>query len=352
VFGCCIGLALLQALGTAAAEKAAAPVWTAKAKGCTQRFAHSAVWDAKREAMLVFAGEGRDADAFIFFSDLWTYNPAKDEWKELTLKEQARPSKRAYHACAWDTRRNQMWVFGGSGADFKGMDDLWSFDPAARKWTKLEPKDPRPKGRLSATLQYHPDADALLLVGGLGGFGEGAPAVRDLWVYDIQANKWSQKKCAAPQLWQCASVLDPKAGLLILHGGFDERFQVRTETWVYEVGKDKWREPVKGERFADAHTGVWDAAEGRMLVYGGSRLGKPAKGTTGYDEVWAFDPGKGAWNQVEVRGAKPGGRAYHSAVWEPRSRSMLVFGGTANQFSDPPRENKVWVLRLPQKGGK
>jgi hypothetical protein len=28
---------------------------------------------------------------------------------------------------------------------------------------------------------------------------------------------------------------------------------------------------------------------------------------------------------------------------------MIVFGGTANQFSDPPQENKVWILKLPEK---
>jgi N-acetylneuraminic acid mutarotase len=300
--------------------------------------------------MLVFGGEGRDGEAFIFFNDLWTYSPAKDEWKELTLKEQPRPSKRAYHACAWDSHRNQLWVFGGADAKFQGLDDLWSFDPAELKWTKPEPPATRPKGRLSATLQYDPGSDSLILFGGLGGFGEGSPAVRDLWVYDIKANKWTEKKCAAPQLWQCASALDPKGGLLLLHGGFDERFQVRTETWVYEVANDKWREPVKGERFTDAHTGVWDASEGRMVVFGGARSEKGAK--EGYDEVWAFDAGKGAWKQVEVNGDKPKGRAYHSAIWDPKARSMIVFGGTANQFSDPPRDTKVWELHLPAKSEK
>jgi N-acetylneuraminic acid mutarotase len=342
VIGCWIVVALLQA----SAAAADGPAWKAGAKGCTERFAHGAVWDTKRENMLLFAGEGRDGDAFIFFNDLWTYSPAKDQWKELTLKKQDVPSKRAYHGCAWDTRRNQMWVFGGCGGDFKGLDDLWSFDPGELKWTKLDPPAPRPKGRLSATLHYHPDTNSLVLFGGLGGFAPDSPKVHDLWVYDIKANKWAEKKCAAPQLWQCASALDAKGGRLMLHGGFDDRFEVRTETWVYDVAKDKWGEPIKGDRFADAHTGIWDAAEGRMLVYGGARSEKGAKG---YDEVWAFDPGKGAWKQVEAAGDKPGGRAYHSAVWEPKSRSMIVFGGTANQFNDPPRENKVWTLRLPAK---
>jgi N-acetylneuraminic acid mutarotase len=341
----CVGFCLIVLLGIAAAP-AEGPAWKAGAKGCSERFAHGAVWDGKREVMLVFGGEGRKGDAFVFFNDLWTYSPAKDEWKELSLKEQPLPSKRGYHACAWDSKRNQMWVFGGSGETFQGLDDLWAFDPEKLQWTKLEPENPRPKGRLSATMHYHPGSDSLVLVAGLNGFGPKSVPVRDLWVYDIKANKWTEKKCVAPQLWQCASALDPKRGLLILHGGFDERFEVRTETWVYELADDKWREPVEGKRFVDAHAGVWDADQGRMLVYGGANSQKGAKG---YDDVWAFDPDKSTWKQLEVAGDKPGGRAYHSAVWEPKSRALIVFGGTANQFSDPPRENQVWLLKLPAK---
>jgi N-acetylneuraminic acid mutarotase len=332
--------------GTFAAEPVVAPTWKAGAKGCTQRFAHGAVWDAKHDTMLLFGGEGRKGDAFIFFNDLWTYSPARDEWKELTLKEQPLPSKRAYHACTWDTQRHQLWFFGGASATFMGLDDMWSFDPEALKWTKLDVPGKRPKGRLSATLHYNPSNDTLVLVGGLNGFGGKTESVRDLWVYHIKDNKWTEKKCAAPQLWQCASALDPKDGLLILHGGFDEKFEVRTETWVYEIETDKWRDPVEGTRFTDAHTGIWDAEQGRMLIFGGS---VPKPGAKGYDEVWAFDPGRKVWKELEVKGDKPAGRAYHSAVWQPAARSMIVFGGTANMFSDPPHENKIWILRLPAK---
>jgi N-acetylneuraminic acid mutarotase len=319
--------------------------WQTKAKGCTERFAHGAVWDPKSETMLVFGGEGRQGNGFIFFNDLWTYSPAKDEWQEVKIKEQEMPSKRAYHACAWDSDQNQLWSFGGAGGDFKGLDDLWSFDPAKQQWTKINPDGPRPKGRLSATLQYHPGKNSLILVGGLNRFGKGNESVRDLWIYDIKANKWSEKKCDAPQLWQCASALDPKRGLLILHGGFDENFRVRTETWVYDVNQDKWQKPIEGKRFTDAHTGIWDGSKDRMIIFGGAN---PEKGTKGYNEVWAFNPDQRTWTQLETGGKIPG-RAYHSAVWEPKTSRLIVFGGTENQFSDPPHENTVWILPMSAK---
>src|ERR1051326_5792404 len=205
--------------------RADAPAWKAQAKGCSKRFAQGAVWDTEHENMLLFAGESHDGDTFDFFNDLWTYSPAKDEWKELTLKEKTAPAKRAYHGCTWDSKRKQMWIFGGCGGGFKGMDDLWSFDPETLKWAKAEPASSvAPKGRLSATLQYYPEKDWLILLGGLGGFGKDSPSAHDLWIYDIATKKWTEKKCVAPQLWQCASALDAKHGLLLLHGGFDDQF--------------------------------------------------------------------------------------------------------------------------------
>ncbi len=339
ILACWLGLALPPEAG------AAGPVWKAGAKGCTERFAHGAVWDSKHKDMLLFGGEGRQGNAFIFFNDLWTYTPDKDQWQEIELKDQTVPSKRAYHACTWDSKRHQLWFFGGCGANFQGLDDLWSFDTDNRKWTKLDPQGARPKGRLSATLLYDPSADSLILIAGLNSFGKGV-SVRDLWIYDIKGNTWTEKKCAAPQLWQCAAALDSEHGLVILHGGFDEKFQVRTETWIYEIKADKWRDPVEGKHHVDAHTGIWDAKAGRMLIYGGSR---PEKGAKGYDEVWSFDPTKREWKQLTTGGTSPGGRAYHSAVWAPTLHTMIVFGGTTNQFSDPPHENKIWSLHLPEK---
>jgi N-acetylneuraminic acid mutarotase len=329
-----------------AADTVDSPTWVAKGKGCSKRFAHGAVWDTKHDNMLLFGGEAHEGENFSFFNDLWTYDPTKDEWKELTLKEKTAPSKRAYHACTWDSKRHVLWSFGGAAADFSGLDDLWSFDPEKLTWTKIDQPKNGPKGRLSATLVYHPAKDSLILFGGLNGFGEKTVPVHDLWVYDIKDNKWSEKKCAAPQLWQCAAALDPKTGLFIMNGGFDEKFQVRTETWIYEVDNDKWRDPINGKRFTDAHTGVWDPTIGRMIAFGGAN---PEQGAKGHDDARTFDPAKDAWSTLEVKGDKPAGRAYHSAVWDPTSNSMIVFGGTANQFSDPPCENTVWILKMPTK---
>jgi N-acetylneuraminic acid mutarotase len=296
--------------------------------------------------MLVFGEALRQGNSFLYHNDLWSYSPARDEWTQLKLGDQELPAERAYHACAWDSQRQRMWVYGGCQGDFEGRDDLWCFDPQTRKWTNLAPPQARPSGRLGATLHYYPRTDSLLLVGGAEGFGEKASPVHEVWVYDIANNKWTERKCDAPHRWLAATTLDAKHGLVIVFGGIDEKSGVHRDTWVYDIEKDKWREPLGGRRPTNSLPGIWNAAQGRMIVHAGTLPMLEAKA---YDDVFAFDPTRNAWKEIEVVGPKPVGRAYHSAVWVPEARSLMIFGGTTNQFSDPAVENTVWTLRWPAK---
>jgi N-acetylneuraminic acid mutarotase len=296
--------------------------------------------------MLLFGGEGVRDQRGTFFDDLWTYAPASGAWHELTPVGPARPSKRGYHACAWDSTRARMWMFGGCAEGFHGSDDLWSFDlwsfdPQQRQWTRLAPPGPRPPGRWSAVLQYDPGTDALVLFSGMSAFDETCVPLRDLWVYRIRTNTWTQKTCTAPQLSQCASALDPQRGLLIIHGGTDAHFAVRSETWIYDVRRDTWRAPVAGTRFTKAHAGVWDTDDGRMMVFGGRGYG------TVEDRVWSFDPDTEEWRVLGTADDPPGVRAFHSAVWDPKARALIVYGGVPALNSTPPGENRAWITHPP-----
>jgi N-acetylneuraminic acid mutarotase len=264
----------------------------------------------------------------------------------VELAEKDKPDERAYHACAWDSKRNQMWIYGGCNSAFEGWTDLWSFDPETRKWTGHDPGETHPNGRLGATLHYYPATDSLILIGGAEGFGGNEPAIHEVWTYSIKDKKWSEKKDNAPHRWLAATTLDPKNGLITLFGGIDDQSQVHDETYVYDIEKDKWRDAVRGKRITNSLPAVWDADQARVIVCAGTC---PGENKTAYDDVFTFDPQKKEWKELTVEGDKPEPRAYHSAIWVPELHSMIIFGGTTNQFSDPSVENKVWTLRLPAK---
>jgi hypothetical protein len=80
-----------------------------------------------------------------------------------------------------------------------------------------------------------------------------------------------------------------------------------------------------------AHSAVWDAANPRMLVFGGN-------GGSYFEDLWAYDGA--AWAELTPTGTAPPRREEHSAVWDTPNGRMLVFGGFNGNTST--RVNDLW----------
>jgi hypothetical protein len=91
-----------------------------------------------------------------------------------------------------------------------------------------------------------------------------------------------------------------------------------------------------------AHSAVFDPATERMLVFGGTRNWQ-----NGRNDVWALDLSRGwagaTWSLLEPQGRPPVRRFDHVAAWHPGLQSMLVFGGTRNGSDSL---DDVWALDL------
>ncbi len=70
-----------------------------------------------------------------------------------------------------------------------------------------------------------------------------------------------------------------------------------------------------------SHSAVWDAENGRMIVFGGVF----ESGVS--NDLWAFTPETGQWLLLEPTGNPPTPRSGHTAVLDPPSGRMYVFGG-------------------------
>ncbi len=93
-------------------------------------------------------------DTSHFFTDLWKFFPATNEWAWMggsalfnqsgvygTLGSAASgnfPGSRT-GAASWIDTRGRLWLFGGNGLDANGtfgmLNDLWEFDPSTNQWT-------------------------------------------------------------------------------------------------------------------------------------------------------------------------------------------------------------------------
>ncbi len=157
--------------------------------------------------------------------------------------------------------------------------------------TNLNPAA-RPAGRtgqLTASNQL--SAEVIYLLGGtnLGG------TTAQLWAFDVTANNWSQLTPTNPppaRAWGAAS---------------------------------------------------WDAAQGRLIIYGGSAaLSGPLR-----NDVWAYNPGANAWTQLTVSGPAPLARFLHSMVYVPHLQKHLVFGGgtgTTGNAEPTTVVSELWLL--------
>jgi hypothetical protein len=82
---------------------------------------------------------------------------------------------------------------------------------------------------------------------------------------------------------------------------------------------------------------VYDAVRDRMVVYGG----RDENGVFSSD-VWALSLADGSWSRLSPAGRSPLARAEHTAIYDPESDRMIVFGGAVRDWQWPVGD--TWVL--------
>src|SRR5205807_3612889 len=79
------------------------------------------------------------------------------------------------------------------------------------------------------------------------------------------------------------------------------------------------------------HSAVYDPTTKAMIVFGGSGPGGDANGL--FNDVWVLANASGVngtptWTQLNPAGIAPPGRAGHSAVYDASANTMTAFGGS------------------------
>lgn len=128
----------------------------------------SAAYDPASGGVVLFGGEGWKKDkesASTFFDRTLLYEPSAERMIVLDLEEH--PSPRVRPGFAYDSRRARIVLFGGVRDQFsQRMDDLWSFDPARRRWTRHEASGTPPVRGGYMLMAYDPELDRFFLLCG------------------------------------------------------------------------------------------------------------------------------------------------------------------------------------------
>jgi hypothetical protein len=90
------------------------------------------------------------------------------------------------------------------------------------------------------------------------------------------------------------------------------------------------------------HSIIFDAVNGRFVLFGGVGGGRK-------NDVWTLDPGGAGWEGENPTGAPPPPRVFHTAIYDAANQRMIVFGG--DEGTAPPYATTVWALSLPPDPG-
>jgi N-acetylneuraminic acid mutarotase len=355
------------------------------------RGGHTAVWDAAHSQMLVFGGANNSG----YLNDLWAYRPDSNSWVPLTPSG-AVPAPRISHSAVWDPITGLMLVFGGGTGGFGYVNDFWAYYSVDNFWIRLEAAAP-PKARSQHTAVWDSSANQMLVFGGSYNVPEIFDYFRDLWAYRPGLGWFALASDNSSRQGHTA-VWDTSASQMLVFGG-DTPFFATNELRAYQPTSNTWTGVSTTPPARAGHAAQWDPTVGQLLVFGGSSNGSvfndlrayrpgsswatlapsgdlppPRTAHTatwdptasrllvfgGYDgsplnDLWAYQPGSNSWGLVLPTGMPPPARYEHTAVWDPITSQLLVFGGydgtgLLNDLWAYRPGNNSWVL-LPPNGG-
>lgn len=263
----------------------------------------TAIFDSFGQQMIIFGGVD---DSLNVLNELWALDLKNDPIAPTppALSAWSAPSNpgapQLYgHSAVYDTAHRRMVVFGGFDFNYTETNDVYTLDLSGAPpytWTKLSPTGTPPGPRANHSAVYDSANQRMIVYGGING----ANGLGDVYALSLPT--------AAPFAW---STLTPGGGPL-------PRYQ---------------------------HSAIADPLNSRMVVFGGHDGDAVLDGSLLSNETWSFSA-SGPWIPFFFSGT-PGFRSGHSAVYDAANQRMLVFGGmTAVPIPSPILTNELWSMRL------
>src|SRR5438132_5783572 len=157
------------------------------------------------------------------------------------------------------------------------------------------------------------------------------------------------------------TVYDPSSNRVILFAGSsDDVGNPRlNDVWVQTNanglgGTGAWSQLLPSgalPQVRSQHSAVYDAANNRMIIYGGCGAVPTSNGCLPIaDNVWVLSNANGlggtpTWTQLFPTGGPPPARQSHQAVYDPGTNSMIVWAGQNGALGENcATYSDVWVL--------
>ncbi|MGC4120234.1 MAG: hypothetical protein QM765_37760 [Myxococcales bacterium] len=287
---------------------------------------YASVYDESLKQVVVMGSDG-DAGQTV-----WTFDVAAKAWTKLATNEG--PSKRSLFAAAYDPDHKVIVLHGvhpgGNEADRGAQSDTWILDVAAKTWTEIATPGPTPltTGRgVETTYKLALSYDRKLKRFFLFDADLGVWAFR----YDpgSPAGAKEDAKGFVPQLGKAAANA-PVSGPAEIRRSLPSATNQR----ILDLG-DNQLLSLGGGVVPGAEVGWWyDSDAGVLVKYGGcGNTSSPYWNHYGNDLVY-YDPGVERWftrRVGDVSGAlRPGNGCTRSVVYDPARKLSWFFGGVGS----------------------
>lgn len=289
------------------AQPALQPAWSERSPWPAARLSPSIAYDAARERLLLFGGMG--FGIFQQFRDTWEWNGAC--W--LQASSPIRPSTRRSAGMAYDQTRRRMVLFGCGDAWNTGNNETWEFDGSV--WAQRFPAH-APPPRMNEALTYDVLRQRVVLFGGI--VEPSKTCLADTWEWD--GSDWVQRLPAMSPAArsQHAITYDAARGRVLMFGGRAcNRGPLFGDTWEWDGNNWSEQAPTVAPAPRAAHGLAYDAAHGRVVLFGG-------KGSTLYDDTWTWDGT--TWTQQNPL-HRPPSRFGHAMTYDEVHGEILLVGG-------------------------
>lgn len=353
---CVVCIALVQ--------YATAQTWSSG--GPIPRDSHSAVLDLTTNRMIIFGGDINitNSPSNRNLNDVWRLGPGLKWTAEKPIGTP--PAPRLAHSAVYDPGSNRMITFGGGlGHTSPCENDVWILtnangDGGTPEWIQLTPSGNAPAPRLRHSAVYDSTTNAMIVFGGDDCF---QTVFNDVWLLS-NANglggtpTWTllSPNGGSPSIQGHTAVYDPGSNRMIVFGGGGSTSSDTNAVWVLSNangtgGTPMWTQlaptgPLPAPR--EIHSAVYDSASNRMTIFGGETIsgGQDISGALG--DVWILSDANGLgtpmWTQLASFNLFAEGRAGHSAVYNPSTNKMTMFGGAVGGGGLDVDTNDVWVL--------
>ena len=244
-------------------------------------------------------------------------------WSEktpTTIRSASTRANHAFHSAV--VYGSNMYVFGG--IDAGGVkNDLLQYDFLANTWTTLTPG-----GFLPIARQKHSaviNGDKMYVFGGVN---SGGNALRDVWVYDITANTWTQRFDAPIYRYGHGAAIYTDE--MYVFCGLDGANNPTNTIWKYNFAGDSWVQVIpSGGILPAARSSCCATSFSTIFMHNGN------DGTLNWDNyLYAYDFANNLWI-AKTRFGEP--RDFQASSWA--NSKLYVFGG--RQYDGEIR-NDLW----------